>query len=208
MQYTVRVIAEDSAHNGAKTEKIFTTPDVLAPSTKEMEHRFQIATDSRSVLGELGNVKIFIDGFGQVIATSSDGKEHRLSRWIEQRVDHLVLRCEMVQKNPPKRVDDRTVPLRLRHWLTRARCHRCLFFNAATAQEWRDRVTHQYSDGQVDRMNHDITKMVAEQFSVPDMVKGEFGYCAKQHVGLSGTLPACKQYRRRTHAVVSPEVAP
>jgi hypothetical protein len=201
MQYKVKVIAVGGPNNG-KSERIFTTPDILAPSTKEAAHQYEVAAASRLPLGDVEGVPIVINGFGNVFALI-DGREAQLSPNVEQYVEgvglrreHYKLTCELVRE-PQKRLDDRGLRLRLWHWLRGARCGNCFYFDVATAHEWRDRVTHKYSDGQYDKMWHDVTKLSAEQHYVPDMVKGEFGFCAAKGVGLSGTLPACKRYKRR-----------
>jgi len=144
------------------------------------------------------------DNCNSIAGPIADGLvELMLSRNVPQLAGEYQIRCEIV-RGADKRRDDRSWWLRVIHWFRGARCYRCASFDVKTAFEWRDRVTHTFagisggSDGVLnERMNHDIVKISAEQHDVPDIPSGEFGWCAKKHIGLAGVLPACRLYRKR-----------
>jgi hypothetical protein len=144
------------------------------------------------------------DSRNSVAGPIADGLvELMLSRNVEQFAEGYEIRCEIVREASRRR-DDRPWWLRVIHWFRGARCHKCAHFDTKTAFEWRDRVTHTFagisggSDGVLnERMNHDIVKISAEQHDVADIPAGEFGWCAKKHIGLSGILPACRLYKKR-----------
>lgn len=195
MQYKVKIITRTFGPVCRETETVFTTPDVLAPSTKEVQHMFEEATAQRFAVGVVEERPIVMNGFGQLFLVMGDGEEKLLGKNVPQTIGSLDFTAELVRE-PWKRKDNRNLLLRLWHWLIGARCHNCFYFDQQSAVEWRDRVTHTFQEGLVARMWDDVTKISAEQAYVPDIPKDDFGYCAKQTNGLSGCLPACRYYKR------------
>lgn len=198
----------------------FDVPEMSpAPSTPEdaQAGRFEEARELRVLLGTVtglpfpGEYVVRLDGFRQVLLSKVvDGKhvdEVVLSKNAPQAVGDYEMTCEQVLPPAPHRQDDRGMLQRLWHWLTRARCQKCFYFDQRQAAEWRDRITHSFdgvaggADGALhERMNHDIILMEAAAHGVPDIPPEQFGYCTRRWIGLHGVLHPCSDYRRRKEA--------
>lgn len=215
----VRVVCVGESLPDGRIENLFEVEADPAPSTHEdaQRGRFEEATKARHHLGFVKGlppgIVASVDGFGvvrlivPVMGTDPDGEAREL---LLSKNDPVVfggveVTCEQVVPTPAKRQDDRPPPLRLWHWLTRARCQKCFYFDLRTAAEWRDRVTHMFggtaggADGILsEHMNHDITKMSADLYGLPDIPKEHFGYCSRRWTALHGALRPCREYKRRT----------
>lgn len=193
MQYRCKLIIEKDGI--VRKTAILTTPDIVAPSTAVDDKQYIDATKKRIVVGVVDGYSVSVDGFGQLFVWTPDSGEKKLSRSypVFSGGDSLTVRPH---QEYPVRVDGRSRLRRLWHWVLGVRCANCFHFDVKSASEWRDKVTHVFTDNQVGKMWDDVMKISAEQAGVPDIPSGQFGYCAKRKTALSGNLSVCEDWKR------------
>jgi len=206
MLYAVKVFnssAEPSSCDSTEgvTSREMQTAEIKALGETTDAEKVIAANAERRLMGDVENVHIYSDGFGCIHAGLDEKTTVQLSKHVWKEVGSQWLRAEPVRK-PEATWDERVVqqlPVwrRIVHKLLKRTCGKCMYFDRAGAEAWRDEVTHKFLNEQYEKMWNDVTKQAAADHKAPDFQPKEFGYCPKRDCGLGSSLMACAEFKKK-----------